>query len=617
MAGVIGLDVGGANTKAVWLGSERRAVSRPFEVWRDRGALRAVLREVVAGLAPEPVDAVALTTTADLSDAFRTKREGVAFVLDAAEAALRGPELLAFTTAGELVPFAEARARAPEVAAANWLASALAVAAVYPDALMVDVGSTTADIVPIAGARVVAAGRTDLDRLVAGELVYTGALRTNLAAIAPRVPVRGGWCPVASELFAISADAQLILGHLAPSAYTCATPDGRPATVEFARERVARLVCADAEQLAVEEIDAIAEFVHAEQVRQIEAAARRVGGRLEADPPVLPLGAGAFLARAAAARLGRAVVELPWSAAEREAAPAAALAELLADRLRPHPAGRAAPAPVRRAAPAPVRRAAPAPVRRAAHAPLRRAARAPVRRAAPAPVRRGAPAVLTVVKVGGGLAREAGDAALQALCRAIGDAGARHELLVVPGGAAFADAVREHDSRFGLRAATAHRMAILAMEQFGWLLSDLIPGAIPCTELASARAAAGRRRTPILLPAAPLAEDPLPASWAVTSDSIAAWVAGAGRAGRLVLVKPVAGLYRDWPADGEPLARLNVRELAELRAAGRAAGVDPHLPEALRAAGVEAWVIDGREPRRLLTLLEHGRTEGTLVTPRA
>jgi acetylglutamate kinase len=92
-------------------------------------------------------------------------------------------------------------------------------------------------------------------------------------------------------------------------------------------------------------------------------------------------------------------------------------------------------------------------------------------------------------------------------------------------------------------------------------------------------------------------------------------VAGAGHAARLVLLKPVAGLYRDWPADGEPLARLSVGELAELRAAGRAAGVDQHLPEALRAAGVEAWVLDGREPARLVTLLEHGSTEGTLVTP--
>lgn len=333
MGGVIGLDVGGANTKAVWMdGRERRVLSRPFEVWRDRDALAAMIREVVAGVAPEPAEAVALTTTAELSDAFRTKREGVEFVLEAVEAALDGPRLLAFTTTGELVPFDEARARAPEVAAANWLASALAVAALHPEALMVDVGSTTVDVVPIAAGRVIAAGRSDLDRLLAGELVYTGALRTNLAAIAPEVPVPGGSCPVASELFAISADVHLILGHLAPAEYTCPTPDGRPATVEFARERVARLVCADAEQLAVEEIDAIAAFLHAEQVRRIEAAVQRVGARLEGDPAVIPLGSGAFLAREAAKRLGRAVAELPWDAAERDAAPAAALAELVAGR---------------------------------------------------------------------------------------------------------------------------------------------------------------------------------------------------------------------------------------------------------------------------------------------
>jgi aspartokinase-like uncharacterized kinase len=223
--------------------------------------------------------------------------------------------------------------------------------------------------------------------------------------------------------------------------------------------------------------------------------------------------------------------------------------------------------------------------------------------------------VLTVVKVGGGLAREAGDGALQTLCRTIGDAGARHRLLVVPGGAAFADAVREYDSRFALRAATAHRMAILAMEQFGWVLSDLIPGGVPCTGLAAAQATAARGATPILLPTALLADDPLPASWAVTSDSIAAWVAGAEHAARLVLVKPVAGLYRDWPADGRPLARLSVGELAELQAAGRAAGVDQHLPAALRAAGVEAWLIDGREPRRLVALLEGATPEGTVVAP--
>jgi (4-(4-[2-(gamma-L-glutamylamino)ethyl]phenoxymethyl)furan-2-yl)methanamine synthase len=321
MGGVIGLDVGGANTKAVWRdGDELRAVTRPYEIWRDRDGLIAVLREVVAEVAGGPVERVALTTTAELSDAFRTKREGVAFVLDAAEAALAvAPAVL--TTAGELVSLDAARARPLEVAAANWVASALAVGAVHPDALMLDVGSTTADVIPIARGRVAATGRNDLGRLLAGELVYTGVLRTNLAAIAPRVPVGGRECPVASELFAISADVHLVLGHIGPDAYTCATPDGRPADVQHARERIARLVCADAEQLGAAAIDAIAAYLHGEQVTQIAAAAARVG-----DAAIVPLGGGDFLAREVAERLGRPVLELPWTAAEREAAPAAALA---------------------------------------------------------------------------------------------------------------------------------------------------------------------------------------------------------------------------------------------------------------------------------------------------
>ena len=240
------MDIGGANTKAAWLqAGSLRTVSRPFEVWRDRAALARVLREVAAEAGP--ADAVAITMTAELSDAFRTKREGVAFVLDAAEDALGEPSVL--TTAGELVSVAEARARPWDVAAANWVATALAVAAAHRDALLIDVGSTTADIIPIAAGRVAATGHNDLERLQAGELVYTGVLRTNLAAIAPRVPVRGGWCPVSSESFAISADVHLVLGHLTEEAYDCPTPDGRPATVAFARERIARLVCSDTDQL--------------------------------------------------------------------------------------------------------------------------------------------------------------------------------------------------------------------------------------------------------------------------------------------------------------------------------------------------------------------------------
>jgi (4-(4-[2-(gamma-L-glutamylamino)ethyl]phenoxymethyl)furan-2-yl)methanamine synthase len=308
------MDIGGANTKAArLLDGSLTTLTRPFEVWRDRDALVTVLRELSAEAGP--ADAVAITMTAELSDAFRTKREGVAFVLGAAEDALGSPRVL--TTTGELVSLEAARSRPLDVAAANWMATALMVASEHPDALLIDIGSTTADVVPIAGGRVAVAGRTDLERLLAGELVYTGVLRTNLAAIAPRVPVAGEWCPVASEQFAISADVHLVLGRL--DSYDCPTPDGRPATVEFARERIARLVCADAEQLSAEAIDAIAAFLYEQQLRQIEQAARR-----HPQAPVVAVGAGAAMGREVAARLGREVAEVPWNG------PAAALAALLA-----------------------------------------------------------------------------------------------------------------------------------------------------------------------------------------------------------------------------------------------------------------------------------------------
>ena len=197
---------------------------------------------------------------------------------------------------------------------------------------------------------------------------------------------------------------------------------------------------------------------------------------------------------------------------------------------------------------------------------------------------------LTVVKVGGGVGADA----LPALCSRLDELGERRPLLVVPGGGAFADAVREADRRFGLSAATSHRMAILGMEQFGWLLSELIPGP----------------RTEVLLPAG-LPLDELPASWQVTSDSIAAWVAVRAHAGRLVLIKGVDGLYAEWPPRGEPLTRLTVDELAALRPGG----VDEYLPTVLERASFETWVISGRDPERLVELLDRGTTIGTRIAP--
>jgi (4-(4-[2-(gamma-L-glutamylamino)ethyl]phenoxymethyl)furan-2-yl)methanamine synthase len=305
MAPVIGLDVGGANTKAAVVdgGGQVRIVSEPYAVWHDPEAMAGVIADVVGRLGLDGAP-VALTTSAELVDVFASKREGVLYVLDAARQALRGRRLRVMTIGGELVGVEAARAAPLACAAANWMATALVVARSLPDAILVDCGGTTTDLIPIAGGTVVAEGRTDLERLLAGELVYTGALRTSVAAVLSHVPIGGRPCPVTAELFAIAADAHLLRGNLSPEQCTCSFPDDRGTSPGEVRSRLARVVCADPEQLADGDIEAIAGAVEEAQVTSITAALRRVAAHLAAGVPVLAVGVGAFLAREAATRCG-------------------------------------------------------------------------------------------------------------------------------------------------------------------------------------------------------------------------------------------------------------------------------------------------------------------------
>jgi aspartokinase-like uncharacterized kinase len=148
-------------------------------------------------------------------------------------------------------------------------------------------------------------------------------------------------------------------------------------------------------------------------------------------------------------------------------------------------------------------------------------------------------------------------------------------------------------------------MSLRGREKFAWQQSELFANAARCAALADVHEHAGRRAT-VLLPAG-VSVDDLPASWHVTSDSIAARIAVQVGAGRLVLVKALDRLC----ADGEPLPRLTLADLARLRPEG----VDEHLPVVLADAAFETWVISGRDPARIAELLERGTTAGTRIAP--
>jgi probable H4MPT-linked C1 transfer pathway protein len=302
---VIGLDVGGANTKAAVVHEDGRVrvVSDPFEVWRAPEALADAIGSVVGRLALERVP-VALTTTAELVDVFASKREGVLYVLEASQKALPGRELRVLTTSGELVDLQRARAAPLACAAANWVATAMLVARSLPAAILLDCGGTTTDLIPIVAGAVAARGRTDVERLLEGELVYTGALRTNIATVVSQVPIGGKPCAVTAELYAIAADAHLLRGNLRPEQCTCTFPDGRGTSVAEVRSRLARVVCADPEQLAEGDLEAIAAAVEEAQIGSIAGALERVAARVPDGTVVVAVGVGTFLARAAAERCG-------------------------------------------------------------------------------------------------------------------------------------------------------------------------------------------------------------------------------------------------------------------------------------------------------------------------
>jgi (4-(4-[2-(gamma-L-glutamylamino)ethyl]phenoxymethyl)furan-2-yl)methanamine synthase len=306
---VIGWDIGGANVKAACLlftdgrAESGRSVRRYFELWNNSGGLRQLLQEIHSDLGP--ADAMVLTMTGELCDAFDDRAEGVAYIISAAREAAPGIPLYAIDLDGRLVRADGGEVDLLTIAATNWIAEALTLASRQPDCLMVDIGSTTTDLIPILGGRIAAQGKRDIERLAGGELIYTGVLRTPVAAIASHIPVRGAICRTSAEYFAISADVYLALGRLKPEDYTCATPDGREKTRDGAFRRLARVACEDSRHLTAAELYAMAAYIGEQQMQQITEGMFQVLSRIEngLHLPVVPVGIGAFLGEACARRL--------------------------------------------------------------------------------------------------------------------------------------------------------------------------------------------------------------------------------------------------------------------------------------------------------------------------
>jgi probable H4MPT-linked C1 transfer pathway protein len=334
----IGWDIGGVHLKAA-----RVENGRIVDAVQIAAPLRAGLEPLIKafGQAKARMGTASrhlVTMTAELADTFTSRAEGVERIAALAARELNGAPIWLYAGRAGFVPIARAGAHVTDIASANWHASAAMVARRCEQALFIDMGSTTTDIVPVSGGTVIARGYTDAERLAAGELVYTGLVRGFVMATANRAPFDGVWTTLVNENFANMADVHRILGSLPEGADQMGTADGRDKTVPASCARLARMIGRDAADASAADWEKLAAWLAEAQLRAIIDGAMLVasGAMVARNAPIVGAGSGAGGVAEVARRMGRKFIAFETLLdvvpevrdAASQCAPAAALALL-------------------------------------------------------------------------------------------------------------------------------------------------------------------------------------------------------------------------------------------------------------------------------------------------
>lgn len=278
-------------------------------MWKKSKNLATTLFHIKNKVSSKNPDSISLTMTGELSDAFRNKREGVNYILDSASQAFKNELYSVLNIKSELISVDKAKANPIEVAGANWVATGWLISQKIKNCVIIDVGSTSTSIIPIINGKISNKGNTDFEKLMAGELVYTGLIRTNIAAIVKKIPIREGIITISSEYFSQSGDVHLILGNIDKQNYSADTPDNRGKNKIDAMERLAKVVCGDLEIIKKSEIHHIAKYIYSKQIKQISKGLEKVVSNLDVknqrEIPVVVTGIGRnVLAKKAAQGIG-------------------------------------------------------------------------------------------------------------------------------------------------------------------------------------------------------------------------------------------------------------------------------------------------------------------------
>ncbi|MGN0176293.1 MAG: hydantoinase/oxoprolinase family protein [Methanobrevibacter sp.] len=278
---VAGFDIGGANTDLAIIdfdGEEIVNIEVDFAylpMWSNNDDLSHVLIELIEKICPiSEIDAVGISMTAELVDAYDTKKDGVLDVVRKCEETFDCP--IAYVGLDGMLSKEEIMETPLKAAAANWIATAQIATLISNNCIFIDTGSTTTDIIPIKDGKECAIGKSDFDRSATGELVYTGTLRTNLASFLDKIELNGKEYRVASELFAQTADVYMVLDLITQEDYVCDTFDGEGKSKMDCAKRITRVVCADLEMLTMDEVVEMSKFIHQKQVEQIADGLKQV-----------------------------------------------------------------------------------------------------------------------------------------------------------------------------------------------------------------------------------------------------------------------------------------------------------------------------------------------------
>jgi len=254
------IDIGGANIK-IFDGSYQ---SYYFPFWKKKDEFYGFLK----GLNLKP-DVLGVTITAECADCFNDKKEGINFVLDTLEQVFNCEIFVLSNNLNfKLLSIDEARKFPYNVCGANFLASGFYFAEKEKNGVLIDIGSTTTDIIPVKNGKIYSK-TSDIERLQSNNLVYTGVLRTNVTSIVDYVYIDEKKTEISSEFFSITADVYRVLGDITEKDYSCETPDGKGKSIDECKRRLARIVCCDTNELSNENIISIAAQIKKAQIKKI------------------------------------------------------------------------------------------------------------------------------------------------------------------------------------------------------------------------------------------------------------------------------------------------------------------------------------------------------------